>query len=76
MSTFQAESENKGKNQDWGEVEREMFGEILDGRKTWRNPNMEALSEIYSYVEKVTWTQVTLGGWQMSPAEVNTQAMA
>lgn len=33
MSTFQAESENKGKNQDWGEVEREMFGEIVDDRK-------------------------------------------
>lgn len=33
MSKFQAESENKGKNQDWGEVEREVFWEIVDDRK-------------------------------------------
>lgn len=54
MSKFQA-SENKGKNQDWGEVERERcFGKLWMIEKTWRNPNVEALSEIYSYVGKVT----------------------
>lgn len=33
MSKFEAESEDKVKNQEWGEVEREMFSEIADDRK-------------------------------------------
>ena len=33
MSKFEAESEDKVKNQEWGEAEREMFSEIADDRK-------------------------------------------
>ena len=33
MSKFEAESEDKAKNQEWGEAEREMFSEIADDRK-------------------------------------------
>lgn len=33
MSKFETESEDERKNQEWGEVEREMFWEIVDDRK-------------------------------------------